>query len=199
MHNCEKPIHICIQLRQRPLYAVNWRQRGQCGIFVMRACGHAPMLISVSEIAPSRICVPNMRPCYIPALHYGAGKGHEAVARLLLEKGADVAAREEDGWPALHGAADKGHEAVARLLLEKGADVVARREEDGSTALHQAAGNGHEAVARLLLEKGADVAAQSKGESTALHGAAGKGHEAVARLLLEKGADVAARTKDGRT
>src|SRR6266516_4029582 len=66
MHNCEKRIHICIQLRQRPLYTGNWRQRGQCCIFVMRACEYAPMLISVSEIAPSRICVPNMRPCYIP-------------------------------------------------------------------------------------------------------------------------------------
>ena len=42
--------------------------------------------------------------------------GHEAVARLLVEKGADVAAQDQGGATPLYWAAEAGHEAVVRLL-----------------------------------------------------------------------------------
>ena len=132
------------------------------------------------------------------ALHWAARSGHEAVVRLLLEKGARVDAKDGLGSTALHLAARSGHEAVVRLLLEKGARVDAKA-EDGSTALHQAARSGHEAVVRLLLEKGARVDAKDGLGSTALHRAAESGHEAVARLLLEKGARVDAKAEDAST
>jgi ankyrin repeat protein len=132
------------------------------------------------------------------ALHRAAGSGHEAVVRLLLEKGADVKARDSYGRTALHWAASSGHEAVVRLLLEKGADVKAR-DSDGGTALHRAASRGQEAVVRLLLEKGADVKARDSDRGTALHWAASSGQEAVVRLLLEKRADVKATDSDGGT
>ena len=53
-----------------------------------------------------------------------AEKGHEAVVKLLLEKGADTECkhRYDDSTP-LWCAAEKGHEAVVKLLLEKGADI----------------------------------------------------------------------------
>jgi ankyrin repeat protein len=73
--------------------------------------------------------------------------GHEAVVRLLVEKGADVKAKGNAGATALHGAAWKGHEAVVRLLVEKGANVKAKNKY-GSTPLDMAAK--HEAVVRLL-------------------------------------------------
>jgi ankyrin repeat protein len=73
------------------------------------------------------------------------------VARLLLEKGADVNAKTHDGHTALQLAAAKGHETVARLLLEKGADVNAET-HDGDTALRLAARKGHKTVARLLTQ-----------------------------------------------
>ncbi|OBT40534.1 hypothetical protein VE00_08988 [Pseudogymnoascus sp. WSF 3629] len=55
-----------------------------------------------------------------------AANGHEAVVRLLLEKGAHIEAKFNRGCTTLHKAADNGHEAVVRLLLEKGADVEAK-------------------------------------------------------------------------
>ena len=121
-----------------------------------------------------------------------------SIAKLLLEKGADARAAEDDGLTALMYAAVGGHVAVAQLLLQHRADVAAAS-NDGSTALVCAADVGHEAVAQLLLQHGADVAAASNDGSTALMCAAEGGHEAVAQLLLQHRADVAAASNDGST
>ena len=95
-------------------------------------------------------------------LSWAAEKGHEAVVKLLLEKGADVESKDRDyGQTPLSWAAEKGHEAVVKLLLEKGADVESK-DKDGRTPLSWAAENGHEAVVKLLLEKGADVESKDK-------------------------------------
>ena len=86
------------------------------------------------------------------------------MARLLLDKGANVAGMACGGATALYEASGKGHEAVVRLLLEKGANVKSRN-IDGET---------REAVVQLLLEKGADVEAKDKHGKTALYAAAGR-------------------------
>ena len=53
-----------------------------------------------------------------PALATAAEQGHLEIARLLLDRGADVNAH---GYAALREARDNGHEAVIALLLELGA------------------------------------------------------------------------------
>jgi ankyrin repeat protein len=45
---------------------------------------------------------------------------HEAVVKLLLEKGADVESKDDNGNTPLSLAAEKGHEAIMKLLLKKG-------------------------------------------------------------------------------
>ena len=50
-------------------------------------------------------------------------KGHDDVARLLIEKDADVGQAKNDGKTPLLWACAKGHDDVARLLIEKDADV----------------------------------------------------------------------------
>ena len=55
-------------------------------------------------------------------LSWTAERGHEEVAKLLLEKGAELESKDDGGRRPLSWAADRGHEAVAKLLLEKGAE-----------------------------------------------------------------------------
>lgn len=53
------------------------------------------------------------------ALHLAAEGGHKPVARLLVEKGADIYAKNIRGRTGLYLVAEGGHKAVARLLVEK--------------------------------------------------------------------------------
>ena len=52
-------------------------------------------------------------------LQWAACQGHEAVVRLLLERGADIEAKDRDGRTPLQWAMRNGHEAVVRLLHER--------------------------------------------------------------------------------
>lgn len=56
------------------------------------------------------------------ALHGAAKNGHEATVLLLLQNGADVKVKDDQGWTALDEAAKGEHEAVVRLLIERGSD-----------------------------------------------------------------------------
>ncbi|RYP60841.1 hypothetical protein DL770_009919 [Monosporascus sp. CRB-9-2] len=132
-------------------------------------------------------------------LSWAAGEGHELVVRLLVEKGADIEAKDGYGRTPLSWAAGNGHEAVVRMLVEKGADIEAK-DGYGQTPLSWAAGNGHEAVMGMLVEKGAAIEAKDKEHGrTPLWWAAEYGHEAVVRMLVEKGADIEAKDRKGQT
>ena len=76
--------------------------------------------------------------------------------RFLIANGADVNARNNNGWPALQLASSEGHLEIMRILVEGGVDVNARYSYD-TTALLWAIENGRSEVVRFLVEGGADV------------------------------------------
>ncbi|PKK46687.1 hypothetical protein CI102_10605, partial [Trichoderma harzianum] len=92
----------------------------------------------------------------IIASHYG----HSAVIKLLVEKGADIEAKDDKyGWTPLLWAAEHGDEASIKLLIGKGANIEAKDNRYGRTPLSWAVGSGNEAIVKLLVEQGADIEA----------------------------------------
>ena len=73
------------------------------------------------------------------------------VARLLLERGANVNAVRYDSYTALHVAAQFGRVEVVRVLLEHGANVDAE-DEDSKTAFELASDRGYNEIMKLLSE-----------------------------------------------
>ncbi|KAI1169619.1 hypothetical protein F4777DRAFT_202147 [Nemania sp. FL0916] len=125
--------------------------------------------------------------------------GHHAAVQLLLNRGANVHATEDErAETGLMLAAQGGDPALVQLLLDYNARVN-KKTREGQTALMDAARQGHTAVAKLLLDHNADVLCASKNGHTALMDAARKGHTAVAKLLLDHNADVNAENWCGET
>ncbi|KAH0556173.1 hypothetical protein GP486_005895 [Trichoglossum hirsutum] len=138
-------------------------------------------------------------PKKLTGLHIAASFGMEKVARLLLTRTTDIAAKDDNGRTALHSAARKGHGGVVQLLLEKGADIAAK-DDSGWTALHWAASYGHDRVTQLLLENGSDVTTKDVDGCTALSQAAWRGHIVVVELLLkQKDVDINSESRYGKT
>ncbi|KAJ6051209.1 hypothetical protein N7499_010572 [Penicillium canescens] len=135
------------------------------------------------------------------SLSYAAEYGHESVAKLLIEKDADIEFRgAESNRTALEWASLYGHGNVVSLLLEHGVNVGGL-DCWSRTPLSSAVDNGNETVVRLLLDHGIDPNyAHPETGMVPLSYAAWNGHEALVRVLLEKGADAEPRSPTaGRT
>jgi cytohesin len=117
-------------------------------------------------------------------LMYAASTGNTDVVKLLIDKGADINARNNGDWTALMLAAQTGALDTVRLLLEKGADANAAN-EDGYTALMCAAASESDdpALVQAILAKGVEVNAKTKDNETALTLAGRKGRTEIVRLL----------------
>ena len=98
-------------------------------------------------------------------LHWAARSGRFEVCKLLIEKGADVNAKSNDGSTPLHWAAIKGQPRICKLLLDNGADVNAA-ESDGETALHFAAQYSNLETVKILVKAGANVEAKEENGTT---------------------------------
>src|SRR6266404_3729646 len=107
-----------------------------------------------------------------------ARENRTEMAEFLLSKGADVDARDDDGYTALFYAAyNFGSEdangatiPMAKLLLTRGANVNTAA-HDGSTPLMWAAAKGEGDIAQVLALAGADInAADASGKTALLRG-----------------------------
>lgn len=90
------------------------------------------------------------------ALHLAALAGHAKVAEVLIEMGADVAARNDSLWTPLDCAAAKGWMKTAKCLLEADSPIDPM-DKAKTTPLHLASRYGHTDVVQLLIDWDADV------------------------------------------
>jgi ankyrin repeat protein len=126
------------------------------------------------------------------------------IARLLLQRGLDVHAKDDNNNTPLHSAALSGTLEISRVLLDHGANANAENKQ-GRTPLHQVARGKYDsqehgvAVAQLLLERGSNVHAQDKDSNTASQLAAVCGRLEIEKMLLDHGVNTAVENEPGET
>jgi hypothetical protein len=118
------------------------------------------------------------------ALLLVAYEGKEAMVQLLVDKGADIEARNKDGETALHVAAWRWGKATDEYWEER--QQTAAREK-------------RKEMVWFLINKGANIEARNKHEETVLRIAANIGDIDMMQLLLDIGANIEERDKCGRT
>jgi ankyrin repeat protein len=118
--------------------------------------------------------------------------GHDQVADLLAQHGADTALSAADELLAACRRADR---AAATALLAADPHLAGQLTADDYRAMAGAAGMGATEAVRLMLDLGFPPGSQSGEDdgATALHLAASAGAAATVRLLLERGADLESR------
>ena len=128
-------------------------------------------------------------------LHFASEGGHLKIVRMLLDRGADVNARDKNSIVHCIPLCDMNCEflrtrSIYTYMLIPGTSLwfTRSREQQGD----------HVRVAKLLLKFGADSYARDNNNNTALHLASQKRHVQVVEILLDCGADPNARNKDNR-
>lgn len=127
------------------------------------------------------------------ALHFACQNGHAEVAKILLEKGADIEANSHMYTPLML-AVSEGHLDIAKLLLDNGAKPNVSL-VTGKTPLMMASEKGDVDMIALLLKRRAHINARTPSDLdipqnnyTALHFAEENGHLKAIELLCQYGA-----------
>ena len=126
-----------------------------------------------------------------------------ALARELIQQGADVNAKDETEQSAYLITTSEGYLRLLELTLRNGAHVNSKDSFNG-TGLIRAAERGHADVVGRLVRAGIALDHVNELGWTALHeavilGDGGPDHQAVVRILLQAGADPSIPDNDGVT
>lgn len=133
-------------------------------------------------------------------LETAARKGHTRVIELLLNKKADIARRDSNGWTVLSSAVAGSQPEAVRLLLNRKADPNARGYRN-RTALMLASCHQRPDITKLLVEAKGDIHLQDDSGDTALMDAIDNRTEnaALRELLTTYKADPNLPNKEGST
>ncbi|KAK6343424.1 hypothetical protein TWF730_011013 [Orbilia blumenaviensis] len=134
--------------------------------------------------------------------------GHEDVARLLLDHGADWLLESSDRRTPGMISLERGWTDVFSLILRKGVSLrkpLARDMYNSGTPLHIAAVLGHEGTVKEILEFGAvdpdgfDISATDAIGNTALHNAVNTGMLSIVKMLVDSGINTSEQNEVGQT
>ena len=133
------------------------------------------------------------------ALHFAAQEKHLEVMQVLIDAGADIETRNDDGRSPLHVACISGALTTVKMLVEAGADVRAT-DAERATCLIIAAYCGHTDTVRYLVGlPDVDLNHEGSRNSTALHFAVEEKHADVVQVLIDAGADVETKNDEGHS
>ena len=123
---------------------------------------------------------------------------------ILVEKGADIAQKRDDGADAIYIAARFGHLELIRTLFERLTEeeredeikkIVNRPSYRGRTPLLTAALHGHVILLKEFRDQGASLDHQDDLGYTAIMYAASQGYHDIVKFLIQSGANLAKRNK----
>jgi len=123
-------------------------------------------------------------------LAQAAAAGNTESIKQLLEKGANINARDGALLTPLHKAAKGNHLEAVKLLIKEGADV---KKADKDTSLLVAAAGSNKAVFKYLIKQGAEVNAPGMNGTKPLNAVLSQEDADVytkAKALVKKGAEV---------
>lgn len=153
---------------------------GYTALHLAAKTGDVEKIKAILERKPNLEIHSNNR--HFTPLHTSVINNHSDAVKVLVDAGADIEARANDGLTSLHLASMKGLSDVTYALILCHADVHAT-ESTGSTPLHAAAYYGHLEVASKLLFAGhANPLRKDKAGNTPLQLARGRGHNEIASL-----------------
>lgn len=141
----------------------------------------------------------NRKLSYTP-LHGACQRNQPTIAKILIDAGADINAKDSRGRTPLHVSCETKAASIAELLIESGADINAG-DGSGSTPLHTACGHQDTTIVKLLLlfQADIDIDARNSRDVTPLHVACKQMDGTNAQLLIHAGADVNLRDKDDQS
>ena len=131
-------------------------------------------------------------------LHYAADWEYADAIKTLLEKGADINAKNANGETCLFNGAKSNNPSIIQLLVDGGASVK-ERDNLGSTPLHIAVRWGAQKSAEKLIKLGIDINAQNTAGKSPLAEAVIANKYDVTKYLLENGADPNSSDSNGIT
>lgn len=131
------------------------------------------------------------------ALDHAVQNGNQEMVQLLIARGADVNASEEDGHTALMQLDDDATPDLMWDLINAGAKIN-HKNSYGTTALMVVASQNNSEIVEELLAAGAEVNAADEDGKTALMLAATEGLVLNVRLLVLAGAKIDARDSEGK-
>lgn len=124
------------------------------------------------------------------ALHIAASEGSLEIIKSLVEHGATVNARRQDGCTALYIAVVRGHKEIVAYLISKQADVNTVNIRGNTPLIHSKSPE----ITLLLLESGAiatiDLLSLQPEVGNALHRATREGELEIVKLLIQRGANI---------
>ncbi len=122
----------------------------------------------------------------VTALYTAVEAGHVELAKLLIDRGADVNLPVKFKRTPLYAATNGGFADLVKLLLDNGADP--NQLAKAQTSLHVAADNGCLQCVVHLVDAGAEVSALTANGIPPIHFAVRNGHDDVVAYLLSQGA-----------
>jgi len=112
-----------------------------------------------------------------------SANGNLEVVNYLLNQGANVLAKTDQGVSSFSLAAEKGHLEIVKALYRKNSSILEQKDKKGRTALIWAAMKGHLDVVKFLVSKNADTNLQSNEGETPLLVASTNNHDDVVNFL----------------